>query len=107
MLALLKFCCLWSGAGFVSRPRSSKPLEGLPAAGLSRANERAISWVSVRDIHVAPLTRQPMRQLYGTSPMPVTSHMEPAESLEELVFALDMSLDFNPYDVRFSVQLNE
>lgn len=107
MLALLKFCCLWSGAGLVSRPRSSKPLDGLPATGAS-CDERPISWVSVRDmgVHVAPLTRQPMRQLYCTSSAHAT-HLDPTESLEELVFTLDMSLDFNPYDVRFNVELNE
>lgn len=57
-------------------------------------------------VHVAPLTRQPMRQFYCTPPVHAP-HLDPAESLEELVFKLDMSLDFNPYDVRFNVELNE
>lgn len=100
MLALLKFCCLWS----VSRPRSSKPLDGLHATGAS-CDGRPISWVSLRDmgIHVAPLTRQPMRQFYRTSSAHST-HLDPTESMEELVLTLDMSLDFNPYDERFNVE---
>ncbi|KAM8721400.1 hypothetical protein ACLKA7_007295 [Drosophila subpalustris] len=83
MLTLLQFCCLWSDVGFCFGPRPLKQLELEP-------NRHSILRAGAR---VVPLTRQP------------TANLESNGSMDDLGSILDMSLDFNPYDVRFSVQL--